>query len=291
MSYRPQPQQAAILARALEHVNSVPYRVTARWVFYRLLQDGFYSGKGDYHGRFLPLTAKARKGFFGDWHPATFADDTRAPILMQRRGLYELYIRGQGFKTKQEWLQKVAEEMNFPLDKWQNQDYYIEIWFEAAAMVGQFLHYTEHIPLLAFRGDVSIPEKWATAKRLEEAADRYDIPVVVLYFGDDDPKGHEIPENALADIRAWCSVDLEYVRCGLNVGDGDRLGIPENPDEPGHYQWEALSDDQAGGLITSFIDTYYNQDALKETQAEQERITDEFRDRFQTFIDDWDSED
>ncbi|GAJ17797.1 unnamed protein product, partial [marine sediment metagenome] len=46
--YEPRKEQADILDRAEEHIRSVPYRVTARWLFYRLLQDGIYHGKDAY---------------------------------------------------------------------------------------------------------------------------------------------------------------------------------------------------------------------------------------------------
>lgn len=164
--------------------------MTARWLFYRLLQESTYRGKDAYHSLFLPLTAKARKSFYAGWQPWTLADDTRQVIE-----------GGNGFDDPLEWLEAVQDQLRFEKAKWHTQDYYLEIWFEAAAMLGQFRHYTEEIPLFAFHGDVSIPGKWATAKRLEQAHRRYGLPVVVLYFGDDDPKGWEIPKEALADIR------------------------------------------------------------------------------------------
>lgn len=276
MSYQPRREQEMILNRAMEHIQSVPYRVTARWLFYRLLQDGLYHGKSDYHSLFLPLTAKARKSFYCEWCPWTLADDTRAVIPV-----------GGGFDNPVKWLEAVRDQLEFSKAKWLNQDYYVEIWFEAAAMVGQFRYYTEELPLLAFHGDVSIPEKWATAKRLESAHREYDLPIVVLYFGDDDPKGWEIPTSALADIREWCDVDFEFERAGLNEGDGERLGIPSNPEKPGTYQWEALSDEQAGRMITEAVDRWYNKEALADIKAEQEDVTETFRQRFQDFIDEW----
>ncbi len=48
MSYNPNPQTAAILDRAYQYVVDTPYQVTARWVFYRLLQDGLLHTKTDY---------------------------------------------------------------------------------------------------------------------------------------------------------------------------------------------------------------------------------------------------
>lgn len=275
--YKPRAEQEGILRIALGHVNSVPYAVTARWLFYRLLQDGIYHGKDAYHGLFLPLTAKARKSFYDGWRPWTLADDTRQVIP-----------GGDGFDDPEEWLEAVKDQLGFSKTKWLNQDYYVEIWFEAAAMVGQFRHYTEEIPLFAFHGDVSIPEKWATAKRLEQASDRYGLPVVVIYFGDDDEKGWLIPKAALADIREWCRVDFEFVRGGLNEGDGESLGIPENPEKPGSYQWEALSDEDAGRIITEIVGSFYKKEALADIRQEEEEVTKKFQDKFEDFIADWD---
>lgn len=275
--YNPRAQQARILDIALKYVNSVPYAVTARWLFYRLLQDGIYHGKDAYHSLFLPLTAKARKSSYGGWRPWTLADDTR-----------EVIAGGGGFDDPEEWLEAVKDQEKFNKAKWLNQEYYVEIWFEAAAMAGQFRHYTEEIPLLAFRGDVSIPEKWKTAKRLEAVSSRYDLPIVVIYFGDDDPKGWDIPKAALADIDDWCSAGFEFIRAGLNKGDGQRLGIPENPEKPSTYQWEALNDEDAGRIITEAVGRYYKKEALADIRKEETEVTEKFRDKFEDFIADWD---
>lgn len=274
--YQPRREQKETLAKAMEEIRSVPYTVTARWLFYRLLQEGLYQKKGDYHNRFLPLIAKARKRFFEEWRPDTLADDTR-----------ELVPGGSGFNNIAQWLQAIGRSVHYNKAKWLGQDYYIEIWFEAAAMLGQFRHYTEAIPLLAFHGDVSIPEKWETAKRLENVYAEYSLPIVILYFGDDDPKGWEIPESALTDIRAWCAVDLRFIRVGLNEGDGERLGIPSNPEDPGHYQWEALGDEQAGRMISDAVSDVYNQAAYAETLIEQDTVTEKFQKKFKRFIKNW----
>ena len=75
--YNPHDATRVILDRALEHLASVSYEVSARWLFYRLYQDGIYIGKNDYKNKFLPMLSRARKGFYGEWRPWTLADDTR----------------------------------------------------------------------------------------------------------------------------------------------------------------------------------------------------------------------
>ena len=179
------------------------------------------------------------------------------------------------------------DQEQYTADKWTTQRNYVELWFEAKAMRGQFAYYTEEIPLMPFGGDVSIPAKWATAARLTRRARNYGKPVVVLYFGDDDPKGQLIPQSALNDIRAWCRVPFTYVRVGLNEGQGEEMGIPDNPEKPGTYQWEALDDDQAGRMIQEAVAEYYDADALAEAKGDQEVVTEAFKERFQEFIDGW----
>jgi hypothetical protein len=80
-TYKPQAEQAIILDRAYELVESVPYKVTARWLFYRLLQESFFKDKDAYKEKFLPLLSKARKTFYKQGTPDTLADDTRVAVI------------------------------------------------------------------------------------------------------------------------------------------------------------------------------------------------------------------
>lgn len=253
MTYKPRPENARIIDAAWTWVQSVPYRVTARWVFYRLLQDGIYTQKAGYK-HLLSLLSKARKEFYAGWHPSTLADDTRAAL-----------IRGDGYETPSKWLDALQEHLACNLDRWGDQPVYVECWFEAAAMQAQFDYYAnENIPLLAFHGDVSIPEKWAAADRLVRCWLHYHKPITIYYFGDLDPKGLEIPESAWADIELWARAlarrrqlstyddfthGLTFTRLGLNPGDELTYSIPENPERPGTYQWEALADEDAARII------------------------------------------
>ena len=264
-SYKPRPEAVAILDRAYELVKSVPYAVTARWLFYGLLQEGTYPDKDSYKSKFLPLLSKARKTFFKGWSPNTLADDTRVAV-----------VRGDGFSDEKEWLEAVGRA-RCKLDKWLYQANYVEVWFEAKAMRGQFEHFTRHITLRPFGGDPSIPYKWQIAKELEQAASCYENPIVILYFGDLDPKGMTIPESALADIRAWCKADFKFIRAGLNPGDEVKYGLSENPDKLGTYQWEALGHEAAEELITRAVNQFVSQGYLAEAEQEEREITERFQ--------------
>lgn len=263
--YKPNAKGRAILARAAAHVASVPYRVTARWLFYRLLQDGLYSKKQDYK-TFLALTSRARHNEWESWRPDTLADDTRERI-----------IRGEGYESADDWRDMLTQRAYCELDKWTSQAYYVQIWFEANAMAGQFKHYTRHITLVPFGGMPSIPYKWEIAEALSDAGDFCGLPIKVLYFGDYDPAGLTILETSAIDIAGWCDADFEVERVGLNVGDGERYGIPENPDKPGQYQWEALPDEAARELIAGAVGRYIDADAMAKMEEREAKISASFR--------------
>lgn len=271
MTYHPRDEQDAILDRAYDLIQSVPYKVSARWLFYALLQEGTYPGKESYRTKLLPLLAKARKTFHKQWRPDTLMDDTREAI-----------IRGDGFDDVDEWLAAVGRA-KCSLDKWVGQDVYLELWFEAKAMRGQFEYYTDYITLRPFGGDPSIAYKWSIAKDLEKAAETYDNPITIVYFGDLDPKGLTIPESAIRDIREWCSADFTFIRGGLNPGDDDKYNIAENPDKPGTFQWEALNDEIARELITSIIGEYISLGSFTETVEEERNATISFQNNWKEF--------
>lgn len=295
MSYNPSREVAELLDRAYGYITSAPYQVTARWVFYRLLQDGTLVEKSDYK-RLLSYLSKARKQFYRRWTPATLADDTRAAS-----------VRGVGFDSGQEWLDALAEQTSCNLDRWTGQTRYVEIWFEASAMQAQFNHYAnENVPLLAFHGDVSIPEKWKAARRLVDRWLELQVPVMVLYYGDLDPKGLTIPESARRDVLhfscrylyqqkrdeyatdqaffdecmdIWIR-DFGFERVGLNDDQIDLYGVPENPERPGTYQWEGL-DDSAAEILILESEQYLSMPGFDAVMGQEESITQQFRDHLE----------
>ncbi len=260
--YKPQKRTAEALMRGLEMVRSVSYRVSARWVFYRLLQEGYYSTKSDYNNKWIKASSRARHAFWGGWQPDTLEDSTREAI----RGWH-------GHSSPSTWLRDLAGNVQCNLARWHTQPNYVELWFEARAMADQFRHYTSNITLRPMAGQPSIPYKWEIAKFLEEAAGVYRKPIVILYFGDLDPGGECIEQVTCADVGKWCYAGFQFIRCGLNDGDPERYDIPENFDKPGEYQWEALSDAGAKEIITSNIDKFVHHGAFSEVKQRERKAT------------------
>lgn len=237
MTYRPQPNAESILNYSLKLIQSVPYDITLRWLYYRLVQDGLLEKSKRDMDRLKNWTLRARKGFWNGWNPMTLNDDTRNAII---RGLPRDMIPAEP--------DRILPQKN-----------YIEIWYEAHAMTRQFWYYTKDkfITLVPFHGDAGIHYKWKIAKRLEERHDVYHKPIIILYFGDCDKKGQMIPRSALKDITKWCSADFTFVHCGLTLEQTHRFNLSDNPERPGSYQWESLSEEQAESIIMDNLMQYW----------------------------------
>ena len=273
--YLPREDTAGMLQRALQMVDEVPYKVSARWLFYRLLQEGYYSGKGDYKNKFLKATSNARHAFYDGWHPDTLADETRQAIT-----------RGGGFETTSDWINALVNQgFTCSLNKWKDQDYYVELWFEARAMTAQFKEYTSYITLRPMAGQPSIPFKWEIAKDLE-----YYSNIVILYFGDLDPAGETIGDTVERDVRLWCDEEFTFIKCGLDLEQVALYNVPENPDKPGEYQWEALPDEGAKDIIEAAIDPYVRHDAFEEAEASEADAEAWLSERMVNLVEDWEDD-
>ena len=255
-----------ILERCHYHIKSVEYKVSLRWLFYRLAQEGLYkkdfkdaSGKliSDYKNKFTGLFSRVRKGFKFGFYPDIIADETRT-----------IKWRGLGRKNEKDGIEKLT----FNLDKFVNQDYFVLICFEALAMSSQFEYYTKHIPLIPFKGDPSIPYKWEIAKTIEYANNNYKKPVVVIYYGDRDDKGEKIFNSAFKDITKWSNVKFEVIHGGLKLQDAIKFNLPKMPGKPNNYQWEALSDEQARKIILRTIKKYVNFEKQELKEQEEKEI-------------------
>jgi len=247
----------------MDEIQSVPYKVSGRWVFYQLVQKGLLSKSVNDYQRLRYILSQARKGFYRDpkgrqWNPEILEDSIRECSFHGELGFSSPYIE---------------------LDIVKHQSYYVQVWFEAQAMFQQFVSYAFQpfrVSLIPFRGDSGIPQKWKIAKKLEKIHKKYGKPIKVLYFGDYDKKGLQIPRSALKDIKSWCNVPFDFERIGLSLQQAKKFNIPENPEKPNQYQWEALSDSQAKQLITEALERYLKpipSEALELEQGLENDIT------------------
>jgi len=256
----PRPKNQEILKTALADLNNVPYKVSLRWIFYRLLQKGYYTDKDDYKNKMKDLFSDARKQFYKGWHPNIIEDDTRTPL-----------IYGTGTTNPKD----IQLTPNKKWDKIQYQKQPLIILYEAQAMTPQFQYYTKEIPLYPFKGDPSIHYKWTIAKHIEHYKKKYnkEKPTIILYFGDADKKGGEIINTAIKDITTWCNTKHhKFIRAGLTIQQAKKYKLPEHPLKPNQYQWEALEDQQAKEIIETHVSKYQDKKLIKKAYQDEQKI-------------------
>lgn len=277
----PDPKTQKILKAAYDHVKSVSYKVSLRWVFYRLYQDGFYETKEGYN-KFEYLASRARHTGWNGWRPDTLADETR-----------EIIRRVYGYPDREEALAEMpndlASNIDLSIDHFYRQDHYIEIWYEARAMTGQFRFYTTKVDLVPLGGMSSISYKWQLAKNLEWKKQKYQKPIMVLYFGDEDLAGHAIKADVEEDVRKWSDADFEIIWAGLTKEQAEKYSIPHSIEKQG-YQWEALADEAASEIIKESLDRFIDRSIIKEVEKEarekEERWADPVREAIEDIIKD-----
>lgn len=274
----PCEKSARLLDRALEKVEAVPYRVTLRWLFYELFQEGWFNGQKPSKTRsdmsakkmaycnFIKLFSRLRHSSddLQERWPIELADDRRDPVH-----------RTQLFESTQEWLETYAEKLSCNVDKMMGQNQYVMVAFEAEAMQSQFEYETASygVSLWPFSGAASIPYKKRLAEYIENLDAYFDMPVVILYFGDYDKAGLAIPESAFRHVRKWCDVDFSAYRVGLNLEHIEKYHIQDDPDRPGKYQWEAVNKQAAHEIITGALDSLLHREEILEIERQEAVVT------------------
>jgi len=127
----------------------------------------------------------------GDLDPAVFLDDTRKPDLAQI------------WADLPSFLEIVRK--SYRRDPWQGQEVRPEVWLEKAALVPIFGPVCREwgVTLQACRGYPSLTCKFAAAQRTKR----------ILYYGDFDPSGEDIPRNIKEELREiWgAEVNLDVI--------------------------------------------------------------------------------
>jgi hypothetical protein len=89
----------------------------------------------------------------------------------------------------------------------------------------------------------------------------------------------------MKDIQAWCEHPIDFKWCGLTKEQAEEFNLPENPEKPGQFQWEALTDPQAKGIISGAMARYeVDMERIEAKIEEGERVTKEMREKFRAAI-------
>lgn len=118
---------------------------------------------------------------------------------------------------------------NYYLNRWENQPDYVEVWIEKKALQGVFERPCKKfdVGLAPCKGYPSLTFLYEASMRFNSALDRKQNPVI-LYFGDFDPSGEDIPRS-VAENLSRMGVEGEVKRIALNQQQITEMGLPSVP--------------------------------------------------------------
>lgn len=100
----------------------------------------------------------------------------------------------------------------FAMDKWDTQNYYIEVWIEKDALVGVISNTCEELDISHFscRGYVSQSEMWEAGQRFNNAIEQGKKPIL-LHLGDHDPSGIDMTWDIWKRLNLFADYPYEEV--------------------------------------------------------------------------------
>lgn len=170
---------------------------------------------------------------------------------------------------------------NYNKNRWENQDNYVEVFIEKKALQGVFQGPCERlgVGLGACKGYPSLTFLHETSERFDWAIQSRKNPVI-LYFGDYDPSGEDIPRSIGDNLyRMHCNVEVR--RIALMEEQVIEWGLPPAPVKIGdtrsntwtgigQVELDAVDPEKLQKMVTNAIDDCFDYD-FHDDLMEQEK--------------------
>ena len=152
-------------------------RITVRQLYYQLVTKQIIENNLGSYKRLDSILSEARKN--GSLDLSAFVDRIRRPI------------KTSSWLDLKDFISDVKN--SYHKDKWQNQKNYVEVWLEKDALAGIFEPITRKYDI-----NLAIGRGYQSLSSLNDAARRFprDKEIHILYFGDFDSTGLDIPRSA-----------------------------------------------------------------------------------------------
>lgn len=166
--------------KILEDYATQGYDLTLRQLYYQFVSRGLIANKDSEYKRLGSVINDARLAGLIDWDHIT--DRTRN---MRSNSHWE---------DPQSIVETCAKQ--FLIDKWSNQDQYVEVWVEKDALVGvlEVACKPLDVPYFSCRGYTSQSEMWSAGQRLIRKL-RAGKEVTIIHLGDHDPSGIDMTRD------------------------------------------------------------------------------------------------
>ena len=223
----------------IEEYQVQGFSLTLRQLYYQFVSRDLIRNTQRDYDRLGRIISDARLAGDIDWD--TIEDRTRS-----LRGLPSWAEPGSVLRSA---------ARSFRTDRWDSQEYRIEVWYEKNALAGVFGRVCGELEVDHFAciGYVSQSAQWRAAQRLLQYSEDGQTPVI-LHFGDHDPSGIDMTRD-IAERMELFGMPLEVRRLALNMEQIEEQSPPPNPAK--------MTDSRFEGYLLEYGDESWELDALE----------------------------
>ena len=194
-----------IIENGISIVGEYGGNLTIRALYYRLVAKGMTNSDRHYK-RVVGAMIKARwDGLLNFYDFKDHDRETLGETPYEETFVESVIDEGKG---------SIDFWMNYyKKNKWENQPYYIEVFIEKKALQGVFDEpcRSNKVALSPCKGYPSLTFMYDASERIREASNS-NKECIILYFGDYDPSGEDIPRSIQSNLsRLDVSVEVERI--------------------------------------------------------------------------------
>jgi hypothetical protein len=174
-------------------------------------------------------------------------------------------------------------------NRWENQPNYVEVFIEKKALEGVFAQPCERhrVALGACKGYPSLTFLHEATQRFI-AAERAGKHPIIIYFGDYDPSGEDIPRSIEDNIRELGCASIEVRRIALMHHQVIEWRLPPAPTKDtdsrsknwtgiGQVELDAVRPEKLEQLLNDAVSEIFDRDLHTELMEQEESETESYR--------------
>lgn len=264
--------------------------LTIRGLHYQLVSRGMTNDIQHYK-RVVAATGQARWNGLISFN--AFSDRDRALACSTMADEVILADEIEGAKTQIKlWMN------NYYRNKWERQPFYPEVFIEKKALEGVFFKPCRRlgIALGACKGYPSLTFLHDAALRFSNAVDNGQKPII-LYFGDYDPSGEDIPRALQENICQLGCPEIEVKRICLMEEQVLDWHLPPAPakltdsrtanwDGLGQVELDAVKPEKLIALLEDAVYNIFDEDIYDELIKDEENEREQYRGELRRYVDD-----
>lgn len=269
-----------IMQTALPIIKTYPSGLTLRALHYRLVAAGMTNDIQHYK-KVVHTMTNAR--WEGEVHFSAFVDHERGVIGLTAYN--ETTVESQANRAKQQ-IKNWAD--SYSKNRWENQPIYPEVFIEKKRLQGVFEDPCRkmNVALNPCKGYPSLTFLYDCKLRFDRAIEDGKEPII-LYFGDYDCSGEDIPRSIQENLSRM-GTEVEVRRIVLMKHQVIKWKLPPAPtkatdsrgrtwDGLGQVELDAVEPTKIAKLCEDAIDKVFNEDLYRELSDQEETENEQFK--------------